>query len=101
MDVQRASVASIGEDQAFLARLTGAIAAARQAGMLVVYVVVQFRKDFPELSPQNFLFSNILSGRAGTQLRSEASELHPAVAPLPEDIIVKKVRVSAFCGSDL
>ena len=28
-------------------------------------------------------------------------EIHPAVAPIPGDIVVTKRRVSAFAGSDL
>jgi nicotinamidase-related amidase len=28
-------------------------------------------------------------------------EIHPAIAPLPTDMVVTKLRVSAFAGSDL
>ena len=30
-----------------------------------------------------------------------ATQVHPAVAPAPEDVVVVKKRVSAFTGSDL
>src|SRR5690349_9278292 len=99
MDVQRYGVTLIGEDRAFLDRLTGAIEAARGAAMLVIYVIVQFREGFPEISPKNLLFSNIL--KSDLKFPPSATELHPAIVPLPEDVLVKKIRVSAFCGSDL
>ena len=95
MDVQEAVVARY-PDPAYLPRLRGAIAAARAAGLPIIYVVVGFRPGFPEVSPRNKIFS-VVSGRSGWH----PNEVHPDVAPADGDIVVTKRRVSAFAGSDL
>jgi nicotinamidase-related amidase len=100
MDVQQGLVARFGEDAGYLARLAAAIAAARAAGIPVVYVTIHFRPGYPEISTGNATFSAIsASGRlvAG----GPDTEIHPAVAPQPDDVVVVKRRVSAFTGSDL
>ena len=40
-----------------IARVPGLIATARDAGMMVIHVVVAFRPGHPEVSPRNPLFS--------------------------------------------
>ena len=100
MDVQRGIVDRIGNDEGFLTRLGAAAAAARGAGIQVVYVVVGFRPGYPEVSERNKSFGAI----AGTGRFAEGdpgSAIHPAVAPAPGDVVVIKRRVSAFAGSDL
>jgi nicotinamidase-related amidase len=100
MDVQQGIVARFAEDTGYLPRLAAAVAAARSAGIPVVYVTIHFRPGYPEVSAGNATFSAIsASGRlvAG----SPDTEIHPAVAPHPEDVVVVKRRVSAFTGSDL
>jgi nicotinamidase-related amidase len=97
MDVQRTTVAYIGEDQAFLDQLIKAIDTARRAGVMVIHVTVRFREGYPEISPRNRLFSTAL--KSGL-LPSTTLEIHPAVAPGPGEVIVTKLRASAFSGSD-
>lgn len=83
-----------------LARSSRLIAAARKAGMMVIYVVVGFREGHPEISLRNQSFGPIrnsgmfASGSAGTGV-------HPAVAPEPGEVVVTKHRVGAFFGTDL
>jgi nicotinamidase-related amidase len=80
--------------------LADTTAAARSAGVPVIYVRVAFRTGTPEVSPHNQTFSRI----AGTGTMGEtdaATQVHPALAPQPGDIVVTKRRVSAFAGSDL
>lgn len=83
-----------------LASLSRLVAAARKSGMMIIYVVVGFREGHPEISLRNQSFGPIrksglfASGSAGT-------EIHPAMAPEPGDIVVTKHRVGAFCGTDL
>lgn len=98
MDVQHAALAYTGEDSAFLKRLSNAIATARKVGMRVIHVAVRFREGYPEISPHNRLFSR---GRASGFLPSTDLEIHPAVAPQSGEVVVTKVRASAFSGSDL
>jgi nicotinamidase-related amidase len=98
MDMQLGIVERIG-DPALLDRIAGAAAAARAAGVRVVYVKIGFRAGYPELSPRNLVFERLT--QAGSFLEGPASEIHQAVAPQPGDVTVTKRRVSAFAGSDL
>jgi nicotinamidase-related amidase len=55
------------------------IAMARDAGMMVIHVIVAFRPGHPEVSPRNALFSALMANRmmvAG----SEGAAIHPAAA---------------------
>ena len=100
MDVQRGVVERFAEDPGYLERLSRAITAARGAGIPVVYVIVAFRPGHPEISARNRTFS--AAAAAGQFVEgSPATEIHPAVAPAPGDLVVTKRRVSAFAGSDL
>jgi nicotinamidase-related amidase len=100
MDVQQTIVDRIGDDADYLPRLRNAIDAATGAGIPVIYVVVGFRPGFPEISTRNMTFGAIRN--AGRFAGSEADlQIHPEIAPRPEDIVVTKKRVSAFAGSDL
>jgi nicotinamidase-related amidase len=100
MDVQRAVVERY-PDPAYLPRLREAIDAARTADVPVIYVVVGFRPGFPEVSPRNKMFGALARNPAAGRGSDEATQVHPDVAPQPEDIVVTKRRVSAFTGSDL
>src|SRR6202453_2216561 len=76
------------------------IAMARDAGMMVIHVVVAFRPGHPEVSPRNALFSGLkATGRmvAGT----EGAAIHPAAAAREGEAIVVKHRISPFVGTDL
>ncbi len=99
MDVQRGIVDRFGDD-AFLTRLGTAAAAARGAGIQVVYVVIGFRPGYPELSERNKSFA-VIAGSGRFSDGDPGAAIHPAVAPQPGEVIVTKRRVSAFAGSDL
>jgi nicotinamidase-related amidase len=89
-----------GETDSLLARTATLLEGARAAGVRIIYVVVAFRPGYPEVSPRNQSFSAIretgrmIEGTPGT-------EVHPALAPRPGEIVVTKHRVSAFWGTDL
>ena len=100
MDVQRRIVDRFEQSADYLARIGQAIDAARDTGVPVIYVVVTFRPGHPEISARNRIFSAI-AGTPGFGAADEATQVHPDIAPEPEDIIVAKRRVSAFAGSDL
>ena len=100
MDVQRGIVDRFADDDSYLERLSGAIAAARANAVPVVYVVVAFRAGHPEISPLNRTFAAAAAAGAYTE-GSAGTEIHPAIAPGPDDPVVTKRRVSAFTGSDL
>jgi nicotinamidase-related amidase len=96
MDFQEGIVERVG-DTAVVDRVVGAIAAARSAGIQIIYVKVDFRPGFPEVSSRNRAFSQVV----GSGFLGEKARLHPAVAPQQGDVEVTKRRVSAFTGSDL
>jgi nicotinamidase-related amidase len=100
MDVQRGIVDRFPGADGYLTGLAGAIGSARAAGVPVVYVVVGFRAGYPEVSSRNKSFSAI-AGTGRFLAADPGAEIHPAVAPLADDVVVVKKRVSAFAGSDL
>jgi nicotinamidase-related amidase len=100
MDVQQGIVGRFGDDEDYLRRVAAAAAAARAARLRVIYVVVSFRAGYPEVSPRNKSFAAIAgTGRFGPA--DPGAQIHPAVAPQEGDVTVRKLRVSAFAGSDL
>jgi nicotinamidase-related amidase len=101
MDVQQRIVDRFaGDDDGYLSRLAAAVAAARGAGIRVVYVIVGFRTGYPEVSEHNKSFAAIAESGRFTD-GDPGSAIHPAVAPTAGDVVVTKRRVSAFTGSDL
>ena len=100
MDVQQGIVERFAHDGGYLDRLASAIAAARGAGVTVIYVTVGFRPGYPEVSEHNKSFSAI----AGTGRFTDGdpgARIPDAVAPATGEVTVTKRRVSAFTGSDL
>jgi nicotinamidase-related amidase len=101
MDVQYGIVDRVPDgSESLLAALTRATTAAHGAGVPVVYVRVAFRPGGAEISRRNRSFSAIGSA-GGMGMDDPATQIHPAVAPGPDDVVVVKKRVSAFTGSDL
>ena len=100
MDIQPSTIHRLGEAAGALTnRIVHAITAARAASIPVIYVVVGFRKGFPETSPANKFFGALRTGAyPGLE---EPIQIDPAVTPQPGEIIVTKRRISAFTGSDL
>jgi nicotinamidase-related amidase len=98
MDVQDWVVDRLG-DPAMMDRVVAAVVAARDAGVRVIHVKVGFRPGYPEVSPRNKTFSQLV--QSGQLIEGESSQVHAQVEPRPEETIVTKKRVSAFAGSDL
>ncbi|MEE8292517.1 MAG: isochorismatase family cysteine hydrolase [Candidatus Tectomicrobia bacterium] len=74
--------------------------AARDAGVFVVYIVVNFRPGFPEISDRNQTFSaRKTSGQSPA--RDPLELIHPTVPPRQDEPVVVKHRVNAFFGTDL
>jgi nicotinamidase-related amidase len=64
-------------------------------------VVVKFRHGYPEVSPNNKIFSTIKSGAFPLVENDPQTNVADALAPQAGDIVVTKRRVGAFSGSDL
>lgn len=79
-----------------VSRTAGVLAAVRQAGMPVFFVVVGFRPGHPEISPNNKSFSSLK--QAG---RLVDPTVIAELQPLENEPVITKRRVSAFAGSDL
>jgi nicotinamidase-related amidase len=76
------------------------ITTARNAGMMVIRVVVAFRPGHPEVSPRNPVFS-VLKANGMLVAGSEGAAIHPAAAAREGEPIVVKHRISPFVGTDL
>jgi nicotinamidase-related amidase len=101
MDVQNGIVGRVPDGaDTLLAALGRATAAARSRGLPVVYVRVAFRPGAADVSPRNKAFSTI-AGSSPLLVDDPATQIHPAVSPAEQDVVVVKKRVSAFAGSDL
>ncbi|MFG2224985.1 cysteine hydrolase family protein [Streptomyces sp. NPDC048644] len=98
MDVQNAMVSRV-DDPGCLPRLARAVAAAREAGVQVLHVVIGFRSGHPEAHPRNKSFGALPSGAFTAD--DPGAAIHPDLAPRPDETVVTKKRVSAFSGSDL
>ncbi len=96
---------SMGENPVVLERRTfdrarEVLHAARNAGLFVAYIVVNFRSGYPEISELNQTFS--ARKAAGVPPAADpAALIHATVSPRQGEPIVVKHRVGAFFGTDL
>jgi nicotinamidase-related amidase len=100
MDFQAGNLARFGAGPGLVRDLDRLALAARRARVLVVWVTVEFRPGYPEISAANLTFRSIAeSGRliAG----DPGTAIDPDLRVADEDVVVAKRRVSAFAGSDL
>lgn len=82
------------------ASISKAIETARKKDIPVIYVRIAFREGYPELNPRNNMAARI-SQYGGMTTSDIATQIHESVKPEPGELIVTKLRVSAFSGSDL
>ncbi len=84
-----------------LERISSVLNGARAAGVLVIYLVVQFRPGYPEVSAS--------SGPTFTSLKrtnrllegTEEAQVHPKVAPQAGDLVVVGRRTGAFTNTEM
>jgi Amidases related to nicotinamidase len=101
MDMQNSVVSRYVKSEEELLPFQKAIAAARSNEIPVIYVRVVFRPGYPEVSVHNKMFGGIAS-RAGSAAPPESAiQIHEWLEPQHDELIVNKIRVSAFAGSDL
>lgn len=101
MDFQERVVGMVADSASLIERTRAAIDAAHAAGVPVIFVVVRFRNGYPEISARNKSFAALKSGNFSLSEDSPEAQIYAGVAPAKGDIIVTKLRVSAFTGSDL
>ncbi|MES2387200.1 MAG: cysteine hydrolase [Bacteroidota bacterium] len=98
LDMQEFVLGLIPGADTVIANAAKAIAAARNAGIQVIYCTISFRAGYPELRGDNKFFSNL---KPRLEAAKDKLNIHPYVAPEPGDIVVVKKRISAFSGNDL
>src|SRR5208282_5881005 len=103
MDLQKSIVSIYAKDsEAFLGRVARVLDSARRRKMRVIHVRVAFRPNLPEVGERNPLFASIKNSPQHRQIfEGPEGEIHPAVGPQGDDVVVVKHRVSAFAGTDL
>jgi nicotinamidase-related amidase len=74
--------------------------AARNAGVFVAYIVVNFRTGYPEISDRNKTFSQRKSSGL-VPAKDPVSLIHSSVTPREGEPVIVKHRVNAFFGTDL
>lgn len=80
--------------------IAGLAAAGRAAGVPIIHVRHAYRPDYADL-PRN---APLLRGAKKAESLKDGTwgaEIHPNVAPQPQDIVITKTRVSAFYASPL
>jgi len=100
MDVQGATIKRLKDPQIYLDTIAKVIQKARDNHVAVFYIVVGFRKGYPEVSPRNKSFVTLKSSPMNLD-SEEALKIPDSIEPQPGDVIITKKRVSAFTGSDL
>lgn len=100
MDMQAGTMGSLPDAKDLIRNTSKAITEARNNKIPVVYIVVGFRSGLPEVSVNNKTFA-AGKDRYATINMEEFMQVHPDLAPRPEEVTVVKRRFSAFTGSDL
>ncbi len=88
------------KDRGVLANTAAAIAAARAAGVGIGHVRVGFSADYRECPPASPIFSGARTNGI-FQLGTWGTEVHPTLAPQPQDFDIVKHRVSPFYATSL
>lgn len=83
-----------------LAKSAQLLEAARRSGVKVIYIVVKFRRGYPERPANGRLFGGCIEANALIE-GTWGAEIHKAVVPQDGEPVVTKRAVSAFYGSDL
>jgi nicotinamidase-related amidase len=96
------SIYTKGDQEVFVARAASILNYARVARMTVIHVKVGFRPGLPEVSSQHLLFGQVKASAQHQSLFQEPlGRIHPDLAPLDDEIVITKHRISAFPGTDL
>jgi len=102
MDLQAGVVSAYVKDPSFLPRTVHLLDDVRAVHVPIIYVKVALRPGVPEASPRNRFLSAVKASPAHQRFfQHECGDIHAALAPQDDDLIVAKGRISAFAGTDL
>ncbi|WP_428121373.1 cysteine hydrolase family protein [Candidatus Poriferisodalis sp.] len=96
----KSGLADVVRERSVLENSHAVLERARQLRMLVVHVAHQYRAGHPEVGQGMAIFDSIKTADAMTE-GSWGAEPHEMVAPIENEIVVPKRRVSSFYQSDL
>lgn len=100
LDIQNGVIDRLENTKPYLERVASAIADARKSGIKIIHVVTAFRPGYPENNPNNSSISAATS--RGVYLEGDSSvQIHPAIAPISDEVVLIKRRVSAFFATEL
>jgi nicotinamidase-related amidase len=100
LDFQQMVVGQIPDSGPLIERVVALRDAARQAGLLTIYVHVAFRPGYPEVSGHNPMFRGVKE--YGLMQRDSAdSDFHPRLTPDKNEVTITKTRVGAFRATPL
>lgn len=77
-----------------------AIEHARTVGIPVIYVIFGFSEGYPEWSERQKLFRHVKDRRQAL-LGTWATQVHDALQPLPNEVVVTKNRIDPFYNTNL
>jgi nicotinamidase-related amidase len=101
MDYQAGVIDNLPGGAGYVARTAAAIATVREHGGHVGFVRVAFTDaDYANVPAANVLFHRLLESRRFDD-DDPITAVHADLAPRPDDIVVRKVRVGAFSTTDL
>lgn len=101
MDIQKGILSRLTETAPLMAKVEQAVAAARGAGIPVIFVRLCFRNGHPEINAANRLFGGMKGQPDLFTEGHESIEFPASIAPKEGEVIVNKKRISGFAGSDL
>ncbi|KAJ5788747.1 hypothetical protein N7457_003737 [Penicillium paradoxum] len=100
LDVQNGVIDRLKNTGPYLQRLASTVTSARKANLPIIHVVTAFRPGYPENNPNNTSVSSVVA--RGEYLEGQSStHVHPAIAPIPGEVVLTKRRVSAFFTTEL
>lgn len=100
LDLQHGYLGQLSQPDRLLQSIARAAAAARSAGMSVIYPCVSFRTGQPEVSRRNTMFGSP-KARGRMTVGTDEVRIHPDVAPQAGDLVLTRPRTSAFAGCAL
>jgi nicotinamidase-related amidase len=103
MDYQSGIVSQLPDGDRLVQRVGVALDSARGHGAHVGWVRVAFTDAELDAIPETSIFAPMVAGDRRATLHADApqTQIHAPLAPLANDIVVRKTRVGAFTTTDL
>lgn len=100
LDVQNGVINRLENTKPYLDRLASTVTSARNANIKIMHVVTGFRPGYPDVNLNNPSVSAVAA--RGEYLEGDSSvQVHSSIAPINNEPIITKRRVSAFLSTEL